>query len=82
MTRDGAQVLLARLGEWNQVLGHLYLRPLGGGPAVDFGEGGTLHKLPTLSPDGRFIAYAIQSTSGATWRIKGLTFGFDMAGGF
>lgn len=31
---------------------------------------------------GRFIAYAIQSTSGATWRIKGLTFGFDMAGGF
>ncbi len=55
MTRDGSQVLLTRLGQWNQVLGHLYLRPLEGGPALDFGEGGTLRKLPTLSPDGRWI---------------------------
>jgi hypothetical protein len=35
-----------------------------------------------LFTTGRFIGYAIQSQSGATWRIKGLTFEFDMAGEF
>lgn len=40
---------------------------------------GTSFKADILMT-GRFIAYAIQSTSGATWRIKGLTFEFEMAG--
>lgn len=32
--------------------------------------------------NGRFIGYEVKSTSGATWRIKGLTFEFEMESEF
>jgi hypothetical protein len=52
LTEDGSQVLLAHLGQWTRTLGHFYLRPLGGGPAADMGDG---VRQPTLSPDGRWV---------------------------
>jgi serine/threonine protein kinase len=47
------QVLLGRVGDWSRSEGHLYLRPLTGGPAKDMGG---LRYHATLSQDGRWIA--------------------------
>jgi hypothetical protein len=52
ITADGKQVLLAHLGQWTRTLGHFYLRPLEGGPALDMGSG---DRQLTLSPDGRYV---------------------------
>ena len=52
ITADGKQVLLAHLGQWSRTLGHFYLRPLAGGPALDMGSG---DRQPTLSADGLWV---------------------------
>lgn len=53
ISEDGRQVLLAHMMDWTRSGGHIFIRPLDGGPAQDLGEG---MGEPSLSPDGRWVA--------------------------